>query len=74
MNNNFQPYKQSSLKTDLSLLVSSLVNNNLLLLVVASFLALFSFGDLGRGRWDHWDGIMGISEYIEFLGGKGMNE
>jgi len=70
MNNNFQPYKQSSLKTDLSLLVSSLVNNNLLLLVVASFLALFSFGDLGRGRWDHWDGIMGISEYIEFWEGR----
>ena len=70
MNNNFQPYKQSSLKTDLSLLVSSLVNNNLLLLVVASFLALLSFGDLGRGRWDHWDGIMGISEYIEFWEGR----
>ena len=48
MNNNFQPYKQSSLKTDLSLLVSSLVNNNLLLLV-ASFLAFLSFGDFGRG-------------------------
>jgi len=65
MNNNFQPYKQSSLKTDLFFLVSSLVNNNLLLLV-ASFLAFLSFGEFGRGGelfW--WDGIMGISEYIE---------
>ena len=58
MNNNFQPYKQSSLKTDLFFLVSSLVNNNILL--IASFLAFLSFGDFGRGAF-----LVGISEYIE---------
>ena len=58
MNNNFQPYKQSSLKTDLFFLVSSLVNNNILL--IASFLAFLSFGDCGRGAF-----LLGISEYIE---------